>query len=203
MQTDAQKLVVVRDQFALKGLSDDALKQILPAYKAAIERLQFLLSTMPPEGSIERELWLKTQLATIEAQFRPVADRIYQVLPEAQARAFEEGLTNARKYLEAGGIRPEPAAATTTLSSATTSGQQVSVTGNLPGLNVTSAVEKGFISPSITRQQIVAAARETGFSVLSPGGSKVGVADLLPKWMAAESNQVARAPPCWLFGWQH
>ena len=92
MQTDAQKLVVVRDQFALKGLSDDALRQILPAYKEAIERLQFLLRTMPPEGGIERELWLKTQLATIEAQFRPVADRIYQVLPETQARAFEEGL---------------------------------------------------------------------------------------------------------------
>ena len=191
MQTDAQKLVVVRDQFALKGLSDDALKQILPAYKEAIERLQFLLRTMPP-GNVERELWLKTQLTTIEAQFGPVADRIYQVLPEAQARAFEEGLTNARKYLEAGGIRPEPATATTTLSSAPTSGQQVSVTGNLPGLNVTSAVEKGFISPSSTRQQIVAAARETGFSVLSPGGSKVAVADLLPKWMAAESNQVVK-----------
>ena len=191
MQTDAQKLVVVRDQFALKGLSDDALKQILPAYKEAMERLQFLLRTMPP-GNIERELWLRTQLATIEAQFRPVAERIYQVLPEAQARAFEEGLTNARKYLEAGGIQPEPAAATTTLSSTTIGGQQVSVTGNLPGLNITSAVDKGFISPSITRQQIVAAARETGFSVLSPGGSEVGVADLLPKWMAAESNQVVK-----------
>jgi hypothetical protein len=189
MQTDAQKLVVVRDQFALKGLSDDALKQILPAYREALERLQFLLRTMP-EGNIQRELWLKTQLATIEAQFRPVADRIYQVLPEAQARAFEEGLTNARKYLEAGGIQPEPAAATTTLSSTTIGGQQVSVTGNLPGFNLTSAVDKGFISPSITRQQIVAAARETGFSVLSPGGSKVGLADLLPKYTAALGKQV-------------
>ena len=52
MQTDAQKLVVVRDQFSLKGLSDDALKQILPAYKEAIERLQYLLRTMPPDGSL-------------------------------------------------------------------------------------------------------------------------------------------------------
>ena len=190
MQTDAQKLIVVRDQFALKGLSDDALKQILPAYRESLQRLEFLLRTMP-EGNIQRELWLKTQLATIEAQFRPVADRIYQVLPEAQARAFEEGLTNARKYLEAGGIQPEPAA-TTTLSGVTAGGQQVSVTGNLPGFNVTNAMNKGFISPSITRQQIVAAARETGFSVLSPGGSKVGLADLLPKWMAAQSDQVAR-----------
>ena len=191
MQTDAQKLVVVRDQFALKGLSDDALKQILPAYRESLQRLEFLLRTMP-EGNIQRELWLKTQLATIEAQFRPVADRIYQVLPEAQARAFEEGLTNARKYLEAGGIQPEPAAATTTLSSTTIGGQQVSMTGNLPGFNVTNAMDKGFISPSITRQQIVAAARETGFSVLSPGGSKVGLGELLPKWMAAQSDQVAK-----------
>ena len=190
MQTDAQKLIVVRDQFALKGLSDDALKQILPAYRESLQRLEFLLRTMP-EGNIQRELWLRTQLATIEAQFRPVADRIYQVLPEAQARAFEEGLTNARKYLEAGGIQPEPAA-TTTLSGVTAGGQHVSVTGNLPGFNVTNAMNKGFISPSITRQQIVAAARETGFSVLSPGGSKVGLADLLPKWMAAQSDQVAR-----------
>ena len=189
MQTPQQKLVVVRDQFVLKGLSDDALRQILPAYREALQRLQFLLRTMP-EGNIQRELWLKTQLATIEAQFRPVADRIYQVLPEAQARAFEEGLTNARKYLEAGGIQPEPAAATTTLSSTTIGGQQVSVTGNLPGFNLTSAVDKGFISPSITRQQIVAAARETGFSVLSPGGSKVGLADLLPKYTAALGKQV-------------
>jgi hypothetical protein len=178
MQTDAQKLVVVRDQFALKGLSDDALKQILPAYREALERLQFLLRTMP-EGNIQRELWLRTQLATIEAQFRPVADRIYQVLPEAQARAFEEGLTNARKYLEAGGIQPEPALVDDPFKMVA---DPVFVSPTNPrGL---------FISPSITKQQVVAAARETGFSVLSPGGSKVGLADLLPKYTAALGKQV-------------
>jgi len=180
MQTDAQKLIVVRDQFVLKGLSDDALRQILPAYREALQRLEFLLRTMP-EGSVERQLWLRTQLATIEAQFRPVADRIYQVLPEAQARAFEEGLTNARKYLEAGGIQPEPALVDDPFKMVA---DPVFVSPTNPrGL---------FISPSITRQQVVAAARETGFSVLSPGGSKVGLADLLPKWMAAQSDQVAR-----------
>ena len=191
MQNAAQALVVVRDQFALKNLSDDALKLIMPAYKEAFERLQYLLANLPPEGeSIARELWLRTQLQTIREQFGPVADRIYQVLPEAQARAFEEGLSNAQKYLEAGGIKPE--VAQTTLSGVTTNGQQVSATGNLPGVNVTQAVEKGFISPSITRQQVVAAARETGFSVLSPGGSKVGLAELLPNWMEAQSKQVER-----------
>jgi hypothetical protein len=192
MQTDAQKLVVVRDQFAIKSLSDDALKQILPAYQEAFRRLQWLLANLPPEGaSIERELWLRTQLATIDAQFKPVADRIYQILPEAQARAFEEALTNAQKYLEAGGITPQPAQQTT-LTGVTAGGQQVSVSGNLPGFNITNAVDKGFISPSITRQQVIAAARETGFSVLSPGGSKVGLAELLPNWMEAQSKQVER-----------
>ena len=191
MQTDAQKLVVVRDQFALKGLSDDALKQILPAYKSAIERLQGLLLTVP-EGSVERQIWIRTQLATIEAQFKPVADRIRQVLPEAQARAFEEGLTNAKKYLEAGGAKAKPAEVTTAMSSTTTLGEQVTMTGNLPGLNVTNAVEGGFISPSITRQQVIAAARETGFSVLSPGGSRKGLEDLLPKWMAAQGDQITK-----------
>jgi hypothetical protein len=43
MQNAAQALVVVRDQFALKNLSDDALRMILPAYQEAFERLQFLL----------------------------------------------------------------------------------------------------------------------------------------------------------------
>ena len=180
MQTPQQKLVVVRDQFALKGLSDDALKQILPVYKEAIGRLEFLLRTMP-EGNIQRELWLKTQLATIEAQFKVVADRIYQVLPEAQARAFEEGLTNARKYLEAGGIQPEPALVDNGFKML--ADPSLANPANPSGL---------FISPSITRQQVVAAARETGFSVLSPGGSKWGLSELLPNWMAAESNQVAR-----------
>jgi Phage Mu protein F like protein len=191
MQNAAQALVVVRDQFALKNLSDDVLRQILPAYQEAFRRLQFLLANLPPEGeSIARELWLRTQLATIQAQFAPVADRIYQVLPEAQARAFEEGLSNAQKYLEAGGITPEPVP-TATFAGVTTGGQSVSVSGNLPGFNVTKALEKGFMSPSITRQQVIAAARETGFSVLSPGGSKYGLAELLPKYTSALGKQVA------------
>ena len=141
MQTDAQKLVVVRDQFALKSLSDDALKQIIPAYQQAITRIKYLLANLP-EGQIERELWLRTQLATIEAQFKPVADRIYQILPETQARAFEEGLSNAQKYLEAGDLKPERPKVTT-MTGETVSGQQVSVTGNMPGFNITKAVDKG------------------------------------------------------------
>jgi hypothetical protein len=188
MQTPAQALVVVRDQFALKGLSDDALKLILPSYKDAISRIKFLLETMPP-GNVERELYLRTQLETIRAQFAQVADRINQVLPEAQVRAFEEGLSNAQKYLQAGGIKPAPTPSPQTLSSSTVGGQTVEVSG--PSLTV--GGQDGFISPSITRQQVMAAARETGFKTFSPGGSTRGLQELLPEWMNAQANQVERA----------
>lgn len=171
---EKQRLIVVRDQFALKNLSDDALKLILPAYTEALKRIEFLLRTMP-EGKIERELWLKTQLRTIEAQFQPVAERIYQVLPEAQVRAFEEGLSNAEEFLEAGDFLPEGVAPSAA-----------------PTVNVTNALEQGFISPSITRQQVIAASRETGFSVLGPGGAKKGLAELLPGWMQAEAGLVEK-----------
>jgi hypothetical protein len=190
MQTEEQLFVATRDQFVLKGLSDDALKQILPAYKQAIGRITFLLESMPGL-SVERQLWLQTQLATIEAQFKPVADRIYQILPGEQAKAFEEGIRNAQQYLTAGGIEPEgnkPVA----ITGETVKGETVKVSGEYPGFNVTSAVSDGFMSPSITRQQVVAAARETGFKVLSPGGSKYGLEDLLPKWQQAQAAQVER-----------
>jgi len=190
MQTDAQKLIVVRDQFALKGLSDEALKQIMPAYQEAIVRIKFLLANLP-QGQLERELWLRTQLATIEAQFGPVADRLQLILPEVQWKAWEAGLSNGQRYLEAGGIQPDPPA-TATLMGTTTAGQQVSATGNLFGFNLSKATEKGFISPSITKQQVVAAARETGFGVLSPGGSKVGLFEVLPGWMQGQAKQVER-----------
>jgi hypothetical protein len=190
MQNRAQRLVIVRDQFILKNLSDDALRLILPAYEEAFLRLAYLLATLPPEtASIERELWLRSQLTTIRAQLAPVADRIYQILPEAQARMFEESLSSAQQYLEAGGIKPQPVQ-TTTLTSATAGGQVVTATGNLPGFNLTSALDKGFISPSITRQQVIAAARETGFAVLSPGGSTVGLRDVLPNFTTALGKQV-------------
>jgi len=192
MQTDAQRLIAVRDQFALRNLSDDALRLILPAYKEALDRIQRLLQSLPAESaSIERELWLRTQLQTIKAQFQPVADRIYQVLPEAQAKAFEEGLRNAQAYLEADPLIAQ-SVNQTTLTGATVSGQAVTATGNLPSFNVTGALDKGFLSPGITRQQIIAAAQRNGFAVLGPGGGQRGLADLLPVWMEGEARQIER-----------
>lgn len=188
MQTPQQALVIVRDQFALKGLSDDALKLILPSYKDAISRITFLLQQMPPDN-IARELYLRTQLETIRAQFAAVADRIYQVMPEAQVRAFEEGLSNAQKYLEAGGIKPEPEVARQTLSGQTVGGTTVEVSGPVATL----AGDDGFIRPSITRQQLAAASRQTGFSVFTPGGTTRGLEELLPEWMNAQTKQVERA----------
>jgi hypothetical protein len=168
LQTPAQALVVVRDQFALKGLSDEALKQIRPVYQNAISRLLDQLKSLP-EGSLERELWLRTQLSTLVAQSRAIQDRIMQVLPEAQLQAWDHGLKNAEDYLIAGGIQPGQPAATTTLSGVTAGGQSVSVTGNLPGFNIANATEKGFLSPSITRQQIVASLEAKGFETLLQG----------------------------------
>ena len=84
---EAQRIVEVRDQFALKNASDDTLKKILPSYRQAINDIRMQLEFLP-EGQLERELWLKTQLKTIELQFKQVADRIDQVLPPAQADQF-------------------------------------------------------------------------------------------------------------------
>jgi len=169
MQTELQKLIVLRDQFALKNLSDETLKLILPAYREAFRNLEFKLKNMPPEGaSIERELWLRSQMATIQAQFAAVAKQIDRVLPPAQLEAWEGGTQNAQSYVEAGGINPK--------------------------FNITAGGgEQEFLSPSITRQQVIAAARKTGFEELSPGGSKVGLEDLLPDWQKAQTNLVARS----------
>ena len=80
---DRQLIVEVRDQFALKNASDAALRKILPSYRDAIDRIMLQLQFMP-EGKVERELWLKSQLATIEQQFQQVSSRINDVLPAAQ-----------------------------------------------------------------------------------------------------------------------
>jgi hypothetical protein len=175
MQTDAQKLVVVRDQFALKGLSDDALKKILPAYRQLISNLSAQLDpSVFPQLSAHRQFWLQSQIATIEAQFAQLGLTIKDVLTTQQLEAWKRGVENAIDYVKAGS-NPTPAAAQQTLTSTTIGGQQVSMTGNLPGLAVDSDPAfitpsnptGGFIRPSITRQQIVAAQGDAGFMKLT------------------------------------
>jgi len=177
---EKQRIVEVRDQFALKNASDDTLKKILPSYKQAINNIRSQLQFLP-EGQVEREFWLKSQLNTMVRQFQQVSNRIDDVLPIAQADQFLRAVENAREFLEADGIKPA-AAAQTSLSGTTTGGQTVTQTGNLPGI----AGDDGFIRPSITQQQIVAASRETGFSQFTPGGQSVSLEEVLPKWQKAQ-----------------
>ena len=183
---ERQRLVEVRDQFALKNASDDTLKKILPSYRQAIDNIRTQLEFLP-EGKIERELWLKTQLKTMERQFRQVANRIDDVLPPAQADQFLRALHNAQEYLEADGIKPA-AAQQTALSGTTASGQTVTQTGNLPSI----AGNDGFIQPSITRQQIEAASRTGGFSTFTLDDQVIKLEDVLPKWQKAQVANLER-----------
>ena len=164
---EAQRLVVARDQFALKRLSDDALKQILPVYRRAVDNILLELNNLPADGSIQREFWLRNQLNTMERQFKAVEDRVRQVLPQAQLQAWDEGLKNAEAFLRADGISaPVPQRE---LVGTTAGGQTVTQTGNLPGLGVGRDAAGEFIQPSITRQQVVAAAQDRGFQEFLSG----------------------------------
>lgn len=183
---EKQRLIEVRDQFALKNASDDTLRKILPSYRQAIDNIRAQLEFLP-EGNIERELWLKTQLKTMERQFQQVASRIDDVLPPAQADQFLRALHNAKEYLEADGIKPA-AAQQTALSGTTASGQTVTQTGNLPSV----AGNDGFIRPSITRQQIEAASRTGGFSTFTLDDQVIKLEDVLPKWQKAQVANLER-----------
>ncbi len=172
---EAQRLVVAKDQFALKRLSDDALRQIMPAYKQAAESILRDLKYLPTEGGLYREFWLNSQLKTIEKQLNQIGTSVKQVLPAKQLEAFEEGLKNAEAFLRADGISPP--VPQTQLAGTTASGQTVTQTGNLPGLGIgndpafiSSSNPAGeFIQPSITRQQVLAAAQDRGFSEFLEG----------------------------------
>lgn len=180
---DAQRLVVARDQFALKRQSDEALRLILPSYEQARDNILRQLQNLPP-GAVERELWLRQQLVNIEGQFRAVGNRIYDVLPAEQVKAWEEALDNAAEFLNAGGV--EPVGQAVTFAGETTTGQAVSQSVNLPTLST------DYIRPSITPQQIVAAARREGFATLSPGGATRSLEDVLPGLLRSEVQNVER-----------
>ena len=198
MQTPGQKLVAVRDQFALKGLSDDALKKILPAYRQLISNLSVQLDpSVFPQLSAHRQFWLQSQIATIEAQFAQLGLTIKDVLTTQQLEAWERGVQNAIDYVKAGST-PTPAVAQQTLTSTTIGGQQVSVTGNMPGLAVDSNPTGSFIRPSITRQQIVAAQGDAGFMKFTTSARVKGklvtkiwsIDDLISSSMKSSANQL-------------
>jgi hypothetical protein len=131
------KVLVVRDQFALRTLSNQALSRVLPTYEQATERILAELKTLPA-GQLERQLRLQQTLAQIQTQVEVVSGQIAQVLPPAQAEAFIQGLEQADTYLRAVGATP--------VAAATVEGVTASVGG-----------------VAITQQQLVAIARDTGF----------------------------------------
>lgn len=136
------RALVVRDQFALRSLSNEALAKVLPIYERTTERILREVA-MLPAGRVERELRLVQTLTQIRAQVQEVSNRLIEVLPEAQVGAFIAGLQDADSYLRAVGVVPAMPA---------------SVEG-------TSAAVGGV---AITQQQLVAVARETGFTTF-PG----------------------------------
>jgi hypothetical protein len=154
-----------------------------------------LLEAMPgADQSLARELWLRTQMANIYRQLKPVGDLLPPLAREAAQKAFDDGMENAKKYLEAGGVKTDPPP-TTTLTGVTTTGQQVTATGNLPGFNIGPQLEKGFLSPSITRQQVAAAvskrASERAFESIEVNGKQWGLEQLGNNWNQSVANQIA------------
>jgi len=131
------QVLVVRDQFALRSLSNQALSRVLPTYEQAAFRILEELKTLP-DGRLERQLRLNQILTVIRAQVAAVGDRLDVVLPPAQAEAFIQGLAQADNYLQSIGATP----------TATTFTEGAGV--RLGGV-------------TITQQQLVAVARDTGF----------------------------------------
>ena len=106
--TDAQVralLVQTQNQFGLRNLSDEQLAAVAPTYRSAVENILRRLEDMP-EDALARELWLKTHLANLRAQWQPVADRLAQLLPPAQVQAFTDSFEAAANYLDAAAGTP-------------------------------------------------------------------------------------------------
>ena len=101
--TDAQVralLVQTQNQFGLQNLADKQLAAVAPTYKSAVDNILQRLAAMP-EDALARELWLKTHLANLRAQWEPVAARLAQLLPPAQVEAFTASFEAAANYLDA------------------------------------------------------------------------------------------------------
>jgi hypothetical protein len=93
-------LVQTQNQFGLRNLADQQLAAVAPTYRSAVDNILRRLADMP-EDALARELWLKTHLANLRAQWEPVADRLAQLLPPAQVEAFTASFEAAANYLDA------------------------------------------------------------------------------------------------------
>ena len=178
---DKQVLVVARDQFALKRLSDEAMREILPAYTRAIQNIIDGLQSLPPEGSLQREFWLRSQLNTIEMQLKQVEMSVLEVLPRKEREAFEQGLQNAEQFLKADDVAPVLPQRELVGVASDTSPAFVGP-GNAAG---------EFMRPSITQQQVLAAAQDRGFKEFLSGPTGANKKGYSLQELVSKNTQIA------------
>lgn len=203
---NVQALIAARNQFALRNLTQESLRLILPSYYEAMQGVLRLLEPMPDKKlSVEREFWLKQQLANIRGQFKALGDRVEEVVPAADLRAWEIGLENADAMLRE--VRSDALdqirGQQVSLSGKTTSGVTVTETTTLPEFDsgqselfIKESNPLGeFIRPQITPQQVVAAAKKEGFSsLLTDRGKAPGRAleDVLPAMLKSQADIIEK-----------
>ena len=168
------RLLVTRDAFALRALSDEALRRIVPTL---IEAQQAILAELAGAG--DDLTWFLTRrlqtLAAIDAQLDAVADRLANVLSPALVDAYQQGAEAAEQYVLA--VAPPSA----TPAGALAAGGQI-----VPVFNPTVGVG-GF---TITEQQLAAVAQGRGFGGFP--GLGADLPDLVNRWKVSTSATIQK-----------
>ena len=168
------RLLVTRDAFALRALSDEALRRIVPTL---IEAQQAILAELAGAG--DDLTWFLTRrlqtLAAIDAQLDAVADRLANVLSPALVDAYQQGAAAAEQYVLA--VAPPSA----TPAGALAAGGQI-----VPVFNPTVGVG-GF---TITEQQLAAVAQGRGFGGFP--GLGYDLEDAVAGWKGAQTQAIRK-----------
>lgn len=169
------RLVVVRDQFALRSLSNTALARIAPTLQEAQRQIiREIEQALEDRGEGDTSLaWFvrrrQDTFLTITTQLQAVAERLAAVLPPAQLEAFQQGMAAADAYLE--GITAAPAAPPAPAGTLQQGGQIEAITEPTVGADSyeqlatrTQAAPRPYSAPTITEQQLQAVAEGRGFA---------------------------------------
>jgi SPP1 gp7 family putative phage head morphogenesis protein len=193
------RLVVVRDQFALRRLSDDALRRIVPALTAAQQQLIAEIEAVLAGGPERAELaWFLTRrrdtLAIIQAQLAAVGARLGAVLPDAALEAYEQGMAAAEAYLEGvTAVEPEEEAPAEALrrGEAVEAVVDPQVAGPTEQLATrTQAEPRPYRRPAITEQQIEAVRLGRGFDGFP--GLGYDLPEAIARWTTTTSAAVQK-----------
>jgi len=211
------RLVVVRDQFALRGLSDEALKRIAPMLREAQRQiLDEIEKAMERTGDTDRLAWFVRRridtYATIQAQLEAVAVRLDELLGNWRLEAFQHGLENAREYLESVGALPEgvPPGGERTPAGALGRGDRIEaiLDPTLPPGDAgayeqlatrTQDAPRPYKAPTITAEQLRAVAEGRGFDAFpgltkrSPGpgqGADYTLDSATYRWAGAQLDRI-------------